>query len=321
METILLTGGAGFVGSHLLERLLKTTNDIIIVVDNFNDYYDPRIKRENIRPFLKDPRFILKEGDIRDLSFLTEVFERYAIDRVIHLAAMAGVRSSIETPAVYVDVDVKGTVHLLELARRRPVRNFVFASSSSVYGINPKTPFAETDPADAQISPYAAAKRAGEIYGATYARLYGFPVVSLRFFTVYGPRQRPEMAIHRFTRLIDEGRPIPFFGDGSSRRDYTYIDDIIDGLVAAMAVEEPGHAIYNLGNSHTVTLSRLVQIIEENIGKKALIERLPEQTGDVPITYADLTLAERHLGYRPKVGLEEGVRRFVAWYRELKEAK
>lgn len=316
METILLTGGAGFIGSHVLERLLATTDHTIVIIDNFNDYYDPEIKRKNIAAFMDNPRCILHEGDIRDLPFLTELFDRYPLDRVIHLAAMAGVRTSLETPAIYVDVDVKGTVHLLELARRRPVKNFVFASSSSVYGVNPKTPFAETDPVDAQISPYAAAKRAGEIYGATYARLYGFPVVSLRFFTVYGPRQRPEMAIHRFTRLIDEGNPIPFFGDGSTRRDYTYIEDIVDGIMAAARVDRPGHSIYNLGNSQTVTLSRLVQIIEETLGKKAILQRLPEQPGDVPITYADLTLSTRDLGYQPKVSLEEGIRRFVAWYRD-----
>lgn len=315
MEKILLTGGAGFIGSHVLERLLATTDHFVVVVDNFNDYYDPQIKRENIRRSLENPRCVLREGDIRDLPFLTGLFEEYGFDRVIHLAAMAGVRSSLETPAIYVDVDVKGTVHLLELARRQPVRNFVFASSSSVYGVNSKTPFAETDPVDAQISPYAAAKRSGELYCATYARLYGFPVVSLRFFTVYGPRQRPEMAIHRFTRLIDKGESIPFFGDGLSRRDYTYIEDIVDGVMAAMMVERPGHEIYNLGNSQTVTLSRLVQIIEEGLGKKATLQLLPNQPGDVPITYADLTLSQCYLGYQPQVSLEEGIRRFIAWYR------
>ncbi len=316
MDNILVTGGAGFIGSHLVERLLNNTETKVIIVDSFNDYYDPYLKRQNIKEVLTNPRCVLYEGDIRDLVFLEKLFEQHHINQVVHLAAMAGVRASLENPAVYVDVDIKGTVHLLELARRHAVKNFVFASSSSVYGMNSKVPFAETDPVDAQISPYAVAKRAGELYCETYGRLYNFPIVSLRFFTVYGPRQRPEMAIRKFTDLIFHGKPIPFFGDGSSRRDYTYIDDIIDGIVAAMRIDLPGHHIYNLGNSNTISLTEMVDIIEKNLGKKANLERLPNQAGDVPITYADLTKSKADLNFQPKVNIEVGIKKFIHWYKE-----
>jgi UDP-glucuronate 4-epimerase len=316
---ILITGGAGFIGSHLLDRLLTDINYMqIVVVDNFNDYYDPGLKRQNIAAALVNPHFALYEGDIRDFDFLAKLFEQYRFGQVVHLAAMAGVRASLENPAVYVDVDIKGTVNLLELAHRYAVKNFVSASSSSVYGLNSKVPFAEIDPVDNQISPYAVAKRAGELYCETYARLYKFPIASLRFFTVYGPRQRPEMAIRKFTTLIDQGKPIPFFGDGSSRRDYTYIDDIVAGIMAAMHIRKPGHFIYNLGNSHTISLMEMVAIIEENLDKKAILQKMPNQAGDVPITYADLTKSKAELNYQPQVTIEEGIRRFVTWYKELK---
>lgn len=315
LNSILITGGAGFIGSHLLDRLLTDIDDQqIVIVDNFNDYYDPRLKRQNIASALKDSHCTLYEGDIRDFIFLEKLFEQYHFDQVVHLAAMAGVRASLENPAVYVDVDIKGTVNLLEMARRYSVKNFVSASSSSVYGLNTKVPFAETDPVDNQNSPYAVAKRAGELYCETYARLYQLPIASLRFFTVYGPRQRPEMAIHKFTALIDQGLPIPFFGDGSSRRDYTYIDDIVDGITVAMQIQKPGHFIYNLGNSHTVSLREMVAIIEKELGKKAILQKMPNQAGDVPITYADLTKSRAELNYQPKVVLEEGIKRFIAWY-------
>jgi UDP-glucuronate 4-epimerase len=314
--SILVTGGAGFIGSHLIDRLLSDTDENLIVVDNFNDYYDPKLKRKNIQNALKNSRYTLHEGDIRDLDFLENLFGQEHFSQVVHLAAMAGVRASLENPAVYVDVDIKGTVNLLELARRYSVQNFVSASSSSVYGLNTKVPFAESDPVNAQISPYAVAKRAGELYSEVYARLYKFPIASLRFFTVYGPRQRPEMAIRKFTTLIDTDSPIPFFGDGLSRRDYTYVDDIVDGIVAAMNIRQPGHFIYNLGNSHTVSLTEMVAIIEKNLGKKAILQKLPNQAGDVPITYADLSKSKAELNFQPKVGLEEGIKRFVTWYRE-----
>jgi UDP-glucuronate 4-epimerase len=315
-NSILITGGAGFIGSHLLDRLLACiTEEQIVVVDNFNDYYDPNLKRQNIAAALDNPHFALYEGDIRDFDFLDKLFEQYHFGQVVHLAAMAGVRASLENPAVYVDVDIKGTVNLLELAHRYAVKNFVSASSSSVYGLNSKVPFAETDPVDNQISPYAVAKRAGELYCETYARLYKFPIASLRFFTVYGPRQRPEMAIRKFTTLIDQGKPIPFFGDGSSRRDYTYIDDIVAGIMAAMNIRKPGHFIYNLGNSHTISLMEMVAIIEKNLDKKAILQKMPNQAGDVPITYADLTKSKAELNYQPKVSLEEGIKRFITWYR------
>jgi UDP-glucuronate 4-epimerase len=320
LNSILITGGAGFIGSHLLDRSLTDIDGHqIVVVDNFNDYYDPDLKRQNIANSLKNPHCALYEGDIRDFDFLDKLFERYHFGQVVHLAAMAGVRASLENPAVYVEVDIKGTVNLLELARRYSVKNFVSASSSSVYGLNTKVPFAETDPVDAQISPYAVAKRAGELYCETYARLYQFPIASLRFFTVYGPRQRPEMAIRKFTTLIEQGEPIPFFGDGSSRRDYTYIDDIVDGIMAAMKIHQPGHFIYNLGNSNTVSLAEMVAIIEKYLGKKAILQKLPDQAGDVPITFADLAKSKADLNYAPKVSLEEGIQRFVVWYKEKNE--
>jgi Nucleoside-diphosphate-sugar epimerases len=316
LSNILITGGAGFIGSSLIDRLLSDMDQTLVVVDNFNDYYDPRIKRINISCALKNERCILHEGDIRDLNFLENLFNQYHFTQVVHLAAMAGVRASLENPAVYVDVDIKGTVNLLELARKYAVQNLVSASSSSVYGLNTKVPFAESDPVDSQVSPYAVAKRAAELYCEAYARLYKFPIASLRFFTVYGPRQRPEMAIHKFTALMDQGLPIPFFGDGSSRRDYTYIDDIVDGIMAAMNIRTPGHFIYNLGNSHTISLTEMVAVIERELGKKAILQQLPNQAGDVPMTYADLTKSKAELNYQPKVGIEEGIKRFIAWYKE-----
>jgi UDP-glucuronate 4-epimerase len=316
--SILITGGAGFIGSSLLDRLLMNTTEKIVVADNFNTYYDPAIKRKNISNALENPRCILQEGDIRDQNFLESLFKQYHFDQIVHLAAMAGVRASLEDPTVYVDVDIKGTVNLLELAHRYGVKNFVSASSSSVYGLNTKVPFAESDPVEAQISPYAVAKRAGELYCEVYAKLYKLPIASMRFFTVYGPRQRPEMAIHKFTALIDQGFPIPFYGDGTSQRDYTYIDDIVDGITAAMNIRQPGHFIYNLGNSHTISLTEMVALIEKNLGKKAILQKLSDQAGDVPITFADLTKSKAELNYEPKISIEEGIKRFIAWYHKNK---
>ncbi len=313
METVLVTGGAGFIGSHLADRLLETGHRVI-VYDNFNDFYDPSIKRDNISGAVRHSDCELVEGDIRDLDLLRKTFERCRPTVVIHLAARAGVRPSLEQPRLYQDVNCTGTLNLLEVAREFPVENFVFGSSSSVYGVNPRVPFSEDDPVDLPISPYAATKRSNELMCRTYHHLYGMKIVCLRFFTVYGPRQRPDLAIHKFTRLIDRGEPVPKYGDGTSRRDYTYIDDILQGVVAAMKAEF-GFEIVNLGESETTSLSELIELIENALGKKAQIEQMPTQAGDVPITYADISKARQLLYYDPHTKMAEGIERFVDWYR------
>lgn len=320
---ILVTGGAGFIGSHLCERLIASGHDLI-VVDNFNDFYSPDLKRRNIAEVAKCAAaagrdFILCEGDIRDGDFVAALFDQERPESVIHLAALAGVRPSIQNPLCYEEVNVRGTMHLLEAARVAGVRPFIFASSSSVYGNNPKVPFAEDDRVDHPISPYAATKKAGELICHTYHHLYGMNVACLRFFTVYGPRQRPDLAIHKFTRLILEGKPIQLYGDGTTSRDYTYIDDIIDGVERALSwacADVARYDIFNLGGSQPVELRRLVEIIEAEAGERALIERLPMQPGDVERTFADLTKSATVLGYQPKTSIEEGVRAFVRWYRK-----
>lgn len=312
---ILLTGGAGFIGSHLAERLLDEDHHVVCV-DNFNDYYSPKIKRQNIRALLSHSRFELVETDIRDYSRLEECFSVHHFDTIVHLAARAGVRPSIQQPRLYQQVNVEGTVNLLELARIHNVKRFIFASSSSVYGNNKKVPFSEKDNVDHPISPYAATKKAGELLVYTYHHLYGIHASCIRFFTVYGPRQRPDMAIHKFTRLIDRGEPIPVFGDGTTRRDYTYVSDIIDGLVEAMNRCE-GYEIYNLGDSKTISLMEMIRKIEEALEKKAILQFFPAQPGDVEITYADISKAMEKLNYHPKVFFEEGIRNFVAWYRDI----
>lgn len=314
---VLLTGGAGFIGSHLSERLLSDGVDLTIL-DNFNDFYDPSIKRRNIQEVRKAGDFDLVEADLLDEAALDRVFRNHGPRVVIHLAAWAGVRPSLERPALYSQVNVTGTVNLLERAQKNRISHFIFGSSSSVYGINSKVPFSEDDPLHRPISPYAATKRAAELLCHTYHHNYGLPVTCLRFFTVYGPRQRPEMAIHKFTRLIDEGREIEVFAGGTSRRDYTYVDDIVSGVMAALE-RSPSFDIFNLGNSKTVLLTDLIHLIEQEIGKEARTRLLPVQPGDVPITYADITRARRELGYNPTVPIEEGVRRFVAWFKEMRE--
>jgi len=311
---ILVTGAAGFIGSHLTERLLNR-GDSVTGIDNFNDYYDPYIKRDNIRHALKNPNYSLCEVDIRDKKGLESIFRDSSFDVIIHLAARAGVRPSLIDPLLYQDVNIKGTMNLLELTRDRKVPKFVFASSSSVYGSNKKVPFSETDNVDHPVSPYAATKKAGELIGYTYYHLYGFSFSVIRFFTVYGPRQRPDMAIHKFTVLIDKGEEIPVFGDGLSRRDYTYVDDIVDGIIRIID-KSKGYNIYNLGDSRTIGLMEMIQTIEKYLGKKAKIKRFPFQPGDVPITYADITKARTELGYEPKVLFDEGIKKFIHWYLE-----
>ncbi len=311
---ILVTGGAGFIGSHLVERLLWEGHRVVCL-DSFDEFYDPAIKRRNLIKASTMPSFRLIEGDLRHASLLENIFQEEKIDSLVHLAARAGVRPSLQNPPLYVDVNIRGTMGLLEACRKFGVRRFVFASSSSVYGNNPKIPFSEQDPVDHPISPYAASKKAGELLCHTYHHLYGMDIACLRYFTVYGPRQRPEMAIHQFTRLIHQGQKISLFGKGDSQRDYTYIDDAIEGTLQALT-KRHGYQIYNIGESQTTSLSRLVQILETLLGQTAIVEHLPEQPGDVERTFADIRKAEQHLGYRPKVKMEEGLSRFVKWYRE-----
>ena len=317
MMQVLVTGGAGFIGSHLCQRLLREGYNIVCL-DNFDPFYDPAIKRSNVEEIQAtegDGTFQLVEGDIRDTGLLKDLFKRSSFELVIHLAARAGVRPSLKQPLLYEEVNVAGTLNLLEVCREFGVMDLIFGSSSSVYGNNSKIPFTEKDKLEAMISPYAVTKRVGELFCYAYHHLYGLNIFCLRFFTVYGPRQRPEMAIHKFARLIQGGERIPQFGDGTSRRDYTYIDDIVDGVMGAVRNLE-GYDVFNLGESQTVPLRKLVSLLEQAMGKKAVVEELPEQPGDVPITYADISKARRLLGYDPQIGIEEGVERFVRWFRD-----
>jgi UDP-glucuronate 4-epimerase len=314
MKNILVTGGAGFIGSHLVDRLLMEGDWRVTVVDDFNDFYAPQIKRQNVRPHLQSPSYSLFEADIRDRARLEEVFKAETFDCIVHLAARAGVRPSLAEPLLYAETNINGTLNLLELAREHGVKQFVFGSSSSVYGINAKVPFSEDDPIRQPISPYAATKAAGELICHTYSHLYGIRCVALRFFTVYGARQRPDLAIHKFAKLISENRPIPVFGDGRTRRDYTYIDDIIAGVRSAVDYRESDYEVFNLGESQTVELNELIALLEKELDRHALIERQPVQPGDVPQTFADVTKARRLLGYDPQTKIEDGIKRFVEWF-------
>jgi UDP-glucuronate 4-epimerase len=314
---VLITGGAGFIGSHLADRLLIHGHRVV-VLDDFNDFYDPAAKRANVMPHRGQACYRLIEGDIRDRACVARLFEEERFDAVLHFAARAGVRPSIRQPVLYEEVNCVGTLHLLEAAATYGKPRFVFASSSSVYGINSKLPFAEDDPIDRPISPYATTKRSGELLVYNYHHLHGLPAVCLRFFTVYGPRQRPEMAIARFIRSIDAGLPIPFYGDGSSRRDYTYIADIADGVEAALE-SDLAFEVINLGGARPVTLADLVRAIEEATGRTATLDRQPDQPGDVPTTYASVEKAERLLGFHARVALAEGLRRSVEWHRKQGE--
>lgn len=314
-KRILVTGGAGFIGSHLVDRLLATDVEQITVIDDFNDFYDPEIKRANIRRQLEDPRYQLAEADIRDRAALEQALAAREFDCIVHLAARAGVRPSLSQPQLYNETNVNGTLNLLEIARERSIKQFVFGSSSSVYGINAKVPFSEDDPIRQPISPYAATKGAGELLCHTYSHLYGIRCVCLRFFTVYGPRQRPDLAIHKFARLISDNKPIPVFGDGTTRRDYTYVDDIIDGVVSAMSYDQSDYEVINLGESRTVELRELIALLEKELDAHAVIDRQPPQPGDVPQTFADITKARKLLGYNPQTQIEEGIHKFVGWFR------
>jgi UDP-glucuronate 4-epimerase len=310
----LVTGGAGFIGSHVCERLLASGH-AVWAYDDLNDFYDPGLKQANLREIraLAKP-FEFVQGDVTDRAALDKLLGSVKFDQVIHLAARAGVRLSLQEPALYQRVNVEGTVNLLEAARLNGVRKITIASSSSVYGVNAKVPFSESDPIFQAISPYAASKLACEALGHVYHHIYGLDIAMLRFFTVYGPRQRPDLAIHKFARLMSAGKPIPVFGDGSAARDYTYISDTLEGIMACTR-QEFGFEVFNLGESQTVNLSRLIELLEAALDRKAVIDRRPPQPGDVPITYADVAKAKARLGYNPCVKIEQGIPLFIDWFR------
>jgi UDP-glucuronate 4-epimerase len=313
--TVLVTGAAGFIGSHAAEALLQRDYRVV-GVDNFCDFYDRSWKEMNLKSINGGRGIDVEEIDITDGERITKMVASLKPAAILHLAAMAGVRPSIEQPGYYARVNVEGTTHLLEAAVKNKVVKFLFASSSSVYGNLGRVPFREDDPVAEPISPYAATKRAGELIAYTYWHLYRMPVFCLRFFTVYGPRQRPDLAIHKFTRLISRGQPLPFFGDGSTSRDYTFVDDTVSGILAALDRCDR-YRIYNLGGSNPVTLKQLIEELERAIGKSAILDKKPAQLGDVERTYADLARSKAELGYAPKISLSEGLARFVAWFKEF----
>jgi UDP-glucuronate 4-epimerase len=315
---LLVTGGAGFIGSHLVERLLNDGHDVAIL-DDFNNFYDPKIKRANISGVAKD--IAVHDVDLRDSKEVAKVFQKEKVDAIFHLAARAGVRPSIQQPQLYYDTNVAGTLHLLEGVRAIGVERFIFVSSSSVYGAAKKVPFSEEEHLAQTLSPYAATKIAAEFLCSTYSHLYNLRVVALRYFTVYGARQRPDLAIHQFTRKIHAGEPIDQFGDGTTRRDYTYIDDVIQGTMAALKYDGPLFDVFNLGESETIQLKDLIAAIERVLGKKAKINRLPEQPGDMPMTCADISKARKLLGYNPKTKFEDGLPRFVDWFFKSRVSK
>jgi UDP-glucuronate 4-epimerase len=315
---ILVTGGAGFIGSHLAEKLLAVGHKVAIL-DDFNDFYDPQIKHANIAALAKE--VAIHHLDLRDSAAVRNLFHAEKFEAIAHLAARAGVRPSIQDPQLYYDTNVNGTLHLLDAARVTGVERFIFASSSSVYGISKTVPFSENQHLAQTLSPYAATKIAGEFLCSTYSHLYQLRVVALRYFTVYGPRQRPDLAIHQFTRRVYAGEPIDQFGDGTTRRDYTYIDDVIQGTMAALNYDGPPFDIFNLGESETIQLNDLIAAIENALGKKAKINRLPEQPGDMPLTCADISKARKLLGYNPTTRLSDGLPRFMEWFLRNQQGK
>ncbi|MDX1921004.1 MAG: GDP-mannose 4,6-dehydratase [Candidatus Caenarcaniphilales bacterium] len=315
MKTVLVTGGAGFIGSHLIERIINDCK--VICLDNFDSFYERKVKEQNILALKSHSNFKLSEADIREFLSLKKVFDENKIDCIVHLAAKAGVRPSLLDPEGYVKTNINGTLNLLELAKEHKISKFIFGSSSSVYGSAPElVPFREDIPTAKPVSPYAATKSAGEQICHVYHHLYGMQIICLRFFTVYGPRQRPDLAIHKFAKLISQDKPITMFGDGNTSRDYTYVDDIIDGLTAAINLENTGFEILNLGVSRTVKLNYLIEVLEKALFKKAIIQKEGYQPGDVQITYANVEKAKSLLGFEPKVAIEEGIQRFVEWFRK-----
>ena len=313
---ILVTGAAGFIGSHVCEHFIKHGYSVI-GVDNFDEFYPVEFKQMNLTELRKSNRFFFFKTDIRNKDEISKILNQHKVDTVIHLAAKAGVRPSIESIEAYYDVNVNGTISLLESMRKNNIKRMLFASSSSIYGNNSKVPFAETDPVDTPISPYASTKKSGELLCHVYHHLYNFEITCLRFFTVYGPRQRPDLAIHKFTRLINEGKPIPFYGDGTTARDYTYVEDIIEGIHCALR-HMKGFQVFNLGESNTITLDKLVRTLENNLNKAAILNRQPMQPGDVTQTYADISKAKSEIGYNPKFDFETGINEFVKWYKDNK---
>jgi len=311
---ILITGGAGFIGARLAKHLLESGSEVI-VIDNLNDYYDPKIKKSNIKELSEFPEFKFYKGDIRSIADIESIFQQQKIDMVVHLAAMAGVRPSIQDPKLYYDVNINGTLNILETMRKYSCKKMIFGSSSSVYGNNKEVPFSEEHPVDHPISPYAATKKSGELLCYNYHHLYNFDIFCLRFFSVYGPGQRPEMAIAKFTKAIFNGDDIPMYGDGSSERDYTYVADIIQGITLSMS-KLRGYDVINLGESSTISLKALITLIEKHCGQSAHIEKLPMQAGDVMITYADINKASRRLGYKPTTDIDSGIAQYVKWFKK-----
>jgi UDP-glucuronate 4-epimerase len=313
-KQFLVTGGAGFIGSHLVDHLLAQRPARVVVIDNFDEFYDPQIKRANIADHLNNRAYRLAKADIRDYAALKQIFAEHHFDAIIHLAAKAGVRPSLSEPRAYTEVNINGTLNLLELAERNGVSKFVFGSSSSVYGLAAPPPFREDSPL-APISHYASTKASGELLAHSYSHLYGMRVVCLRFFTVYGARQRPDLAIHKFARMIAGRSPIPVYGDGSAKRDFTYIDDILQGVMAAIEYNATPFEVINLGESKTVTVNRMIELLEEALGQKAILERCPPQPGDMPLTHADITKAQKLLSYRPTTPIETGIKKFAEWFK------
>jgi UDP-glucuronate 4-epimerase len=315
--SVLVTGGAGFIGSHFIELLLRHSDEAIVCLDNFNDYYDPQLKRANVAPLEVEPRVTIVEADFCDSAAMAELFDAHQVRRVVHLGAYAGVTPSVRNPLPYQQTNVGGTLSLLEAARRCPVERFLLASSSTVYGRGAGVPFCEDRPLGIPASPYGATKRAAELMGLTYEALHGVPVVCLRPFSVYGPRVRPDLAISVFARAIDQGKPLPLYGDGTILRDFTHVSDICAGLLAALHADDVIGEAINLGHNEPVEIRYVMALLEEAIGRKAVIERHPPREEDLPVTCADLTKASRLLGYRPRVPLEAGITQFVAWYRSV----
>jgi len=309
---ILITGGAGFIGSNIAKKLMDR-GDKVVIIDNFNDYYDTKLKRDRIKIYLKGYKFKLYKGDIRDTKLIEKIFKKERIDKVVHLAAMAGVRNSLRDPKLYFDVNVMGSLNLLEAAVRHKIKNFVFASSSSVYGNNKKLPFSESDPVDTPISPYAASKKSDELIAHTYHHIYGLNITALRFFTVYGPWGRPDMALFLFTDAITRGKPIKVFNHGKMSRNFTYVDDIATGTIKVLD-KAKGYGVMNIGGDREETLLRYIQVLEKNLGRRAKKRMVPMQPGDVPKTVADIRKLRR-LGWKPTTRIEEGIKNFVEWYK------
>ncbi|HEV7783317.1 MAG TPA: NAD-dependent epimerase/dehydratase family protein [Chitinophagaceae bacterium] len=319
-KSILVTGGAGFIGSNLVEKILGDDCSVTIV-DNFDDFYAREIKKKNLLGIMGDPRVTFIEGDIRDPALYDQQLSDACFDVIVHLAAKAGVRPSIADPLVYQDVNVKGTQLLLEFARKKKITQFVFGSSSSVYGVNKNFPWSEDDHVLQPISPYASTKISGELLGHVYAHLFGIRFLALRFFTVYGPRQRPDLAIHKFASAILTGDPITVFGDGNTKRDYTYIDDIVNGITAAIHYDKTIYEVVNLGNSQMISLSDMIETLQQVLEKKAIVNRLPEQQGDVPVTCASVQKAKMLFGYEPKTSFRDGILKFANWLKAEKQNK